>query len=164
MTTATPPATIGPAVLGQSNLKDLGWLEKTVGPEWYRLLKGIVTNPLSIIGITIVSLFILMAVFAPVLAPKPSPLWQTTLIPRDGFKPEPQPPGSAWNSSAPQTVPGWYKVIIGKEEWTHILGTTSGQYDIWYGLIWGSRTALGAGSLVAISELLIGMLVGAIAG
>ena len=37
--------------------------------------------------------------------------------------------------------------------------TTSGM-----GLIWGSRTALGAGSLVALSSVLIGVIVGAVAG
>ncbi|MCP4428353.1 MAG: hypothetical protein GY803_28020, partial [Chloroflexi bacterium] len=54
-------------------------------------------------------MFILMAAFAPVLAPQPDPLWDTKLIPRDGFKAEPQPPGSAWKKAAPETVPGWYK-------------------------------------------------------
>jgi peptide/nickel transport system permease protein len=163
MTASTSPASVGPAVLGESNLKDLSWLEKTVGPEWYRLLRGVVTNPLSITGIIIVSFFVLMALFAPILAPQPDPLWDTKLIPRDGFRAEPQPPGSVWNRNPPETVPGWYRAIVG-EEWVHILGTTSGQYDIWYGLIWGSRTALGAGSLVAIVELLIGVIIGAVAG
>ena len=164
MTAATPPISTGPAVLERDYLRDQSWLEKIVGPEWYRLLKGVVTNPLSVIGLLIVSLFVLMATFAPVLAPQPNPLWDTKLIPRDGYRAEPQPPGSVWARNAPETVPGWYKTILGKDEWTHILGTTSGQYDIWYGLIWGSRTALGAGSLVALSSVLIGVIVGAIAG
>jgi peptide/nickel transport system permease protein len=61
-------------------------------------------------------------------------------------------------------VPTWYRLVTGNEEWTHILGTTSGQYDIWYGLIWGSRTALIAGSFVALVSAAIGLAIGAAAG
>ena len=96
MTTATPPASVGPVVFEPDYLRDRSWLEKTVGPEWYRLLKGVVTNPLSIAGLLIVLIFVLMAAFAPVLAPQPNALWDTKLIPRDGFRSEPQPPGSVW--------------------------------------------------------------------
>ncbi len=164
MTASTSSLTAQPVSLEQDNLGTQNRLERVVGPEWYRLLKGIVTNPLSITGILIILAFISMAAFAPVLAPQPDPLWDTTLIPRDGFRAEPQPPGSVWKKSAPETIPGWYKTIIGKDEWTHILGTTSGQYHICYGLVWGSRTALGAGSFVALSSLLIGVVIGTIAG
>ena len=103
MTTATPPVSTGPAVLEQDYLRDQSWLERTVGPEWHRLLKGVVTNPLSVVGLLIVLLFVLMAAFAPVLAPQPDPLWDTKLIPRDGFRAEPQPPGSVWTRAAPET-------------------------------------------------------------
>ena len=77
----------GPAVLDQDYLREQSWLEKIVGPEWYRLLRGVVTNPLSVAGLIIVHWFVFMAAFAPVLAPPPNPLWDTTLIPRDGFGP-----------------------------------------------------------------------------
>ncbi len=164
MTTSTPPTSLGQAALDHDYFRDQSWLEKSVGPEWYRLLKGLVTNPLSVIGLLIILMFILMAALAPVLAPQPDPQWDTKLIPRDGFKAQPQPPGTIWKKNAPEIVPGWFKSITGQDEWTHILGTTSGQYDIWYGLIWGSRTALGAGSLVALSSFIIGMIIGAISG
>ncbi len=61
-------------------------------------------------------------------------------------------------------VPAWYKTITGREEWVHLMGTTSGQYDIWYGLIWGARTALFAGSFVALASVAIGVIIGALAG
>ena len=146
------------------NLGEQNRLEQLVGPEWYRLLKGVVTNPLSVTGLIIVMLFILTAVFAPVLAPAPNENWDPYNIPRDGFKPEPLPPGTVWNQNTPATIPGWYTLITGNEEWVHLLGTTSGQYDIWYGIIWGARTALLAGTAVVAIQALFGILIGSIAG
>jgi peptide/nickel transport system permease protein len=139
-------------------------LEKLIGPEWYRLLRGIVTNPLSILGLIIVTGFILTAVFAPVLAPPVSPNADTRLIPRDGFSAEPQPPGTPWERNVPETIPFWYPLLTGNTEWVHLMGTTSGQYDIWYGMVWGSRTALTVGSLVVFASATIGILIGATAG
>lgn len=162
MTTTTPSSR--PVVLEEDYLGEQSRLERAIGPEWYRMLKGMVTNPLSITGLIIVTTFILMALFAPLLAPQPDPLWNTNLIPRDGYKAEPQPPGSLWKKNPPDSIPFWYTPLTGHEEWVHLLGTTGGQYDIWYGLIWGTRTALIAGSLVALASLAIGMIVGAIAG
>ena len=164
MTATTSPATSArPAILDQGYLREQSRLESMVGPEWYRLLKGVVTNPLSVIGILIVVLFILMAIFAPILAPPPSLVHDANLIPRDGFRQEPTPPGTLWEKNAPMVVPAWYKALIG-EEWIHIMGTTAGQYDIWYGLIWGARTALFAGSFVALASVAIGIIIGALAG
>lgn len=146
------------------HLHEQNRFERLVGPEWYRLFKGVVTNPLSVTGLIIVSAFILTALFAPTLAPAPTENWDPYKIPRDGFKPEPLPPGTAWESNVPATVPGWYSLLTGRDEWVHIMGTTSGQYDIWYGIVWGSRTALLAGTAVVAISALFGILVGSIAG
>ncbi len=164
MTAATPPIDARPATLDEGYLREQSKLEQMVGPEWYRLLKGLVTNPLSVTGILLVFGFAMMALFAPVLAPAPNENWDPYRIPRDGFRAEPTPPGTPWTTNVPANVPTWYKLVTGNEEWTHLMGTTGGQYDIWYGLIWGSRTALIAGSFVAIVSVIIGMIVGATAG
>jgi peptide/nickel transport system permease protein len=150
--------------LGEEYLDEQSRLELLIGPEWYRLLKGIVTNPLSVTGIILVFSFVLIALFAPVLAPAPTPFWDTTLIPRDGFRAEPQPPGSPWVRNPPQTVPRWFTAVTGQDEWIHLMGTTSGQYDIWYGIVWGSRTALFIGTVVVSASAIIGVLMGATAG
>jgi peptide/nickel transport system permease protein len=42
------------------------------------------------------------------------------------------------------------------------MGTTSGQWDIWYGVIWGTRTALFAGVVVTFSTVAIGLVVGSL--
>jgi peptide/nickel transport system permease protein len=134
-----------------------------VGPEWARLLKGLLTNPLSVFGLIIVSGFIGTALLAPVLAPPPRQNWDPYNIPRDGFGNEPQPPGTVWNKNAPYYIPAWYQ-LTGNEGWVHLLGTTGGQYDIWYGLIWGTRTALIAGTAVVLVSAIVGILVGSLAG
>lgn len=105
-------------------------------PRWVHAL---VRNPLSLAGTLIVLAFILIAVLAPVLAPPPIPS-QPFLIPRDGFQAQPSPPNAQ-----------------------HILGTTQGQYDIFYGVIWGTRTAFEVGLVVTGMTVIIGGLVGAIA-
>ena len=139
-------------------------LEKMVGPEWAHLIRGMLTNPLSVIGLIVVLGFIFTAVFAPVLAPPTATSNDPYLIPRDGFKPEPVPPGTAWERNAPETIPFWYPILTGHDEWVHLMGTTSGQYDIWYAIVWGSRTALVSGTFVVAASAFIGILIGSIAG
>ncbi len=164
MTTVTDPISPGPVYLDGGELREQTRLERMVGPESARLLKGIVTNPLSVVGIVLIVMFALVALFAPVLAPKPRPNSDPMQIPRDGFKAEPQPPGSPWVKNPPGTIPFWYTPVTGNEEWVHLWGTTSGQYDIWYGTIWGTRTAFFASFVVTIAATLIGVTIGAFAG
>jgi peptide/nickel transport system permease protein len=139
--------------------RKIGRLERILGPEMYRILKGIFTNPLSIIGTSIILMFILVALLAPVLAP-PVNARNYYQIPRDGFGPTPKMPGTVWNSRAPE-VPGWFS-LIGKEKWTHIFGTAGGQWDIYYGVIWGARTALKVGLIIEGLTLLVGILIGSL--
>ncbi|MCO6449212.1 MAG: ABC transporter permease [Caldilineales bacterium] len=142
-------------------LKKKSRVESLIGPEWYRLLKGLVTNPLSVAGILIIVMFVLIAILAPVLAPPTrSDPYQ---IPRDGYGPEPKPPGTEWRSNPPD-IPFWYTPLTGNEEWVHLLGTTSGQFDIWYGIIWGTRTAIFVGLVVVGVALAIGLIVGSLSG
>ena len=141
-------------------LPEVTGLRKLLGPDWYRLLRGVVTNPLSVVGLIIVTVFILVAIFAPVLAP-PVGLRDPYLIPRDGFGPEPKAPGTVWTREVPP-LPFWYETITGKDHWVHLMGTASGQFDIWYGVIWGTRTALFAGIVVTFSTVIVGLIVGSI--
>jgi len=98
-------------------------------------------NPLSIIGITILLIFVIIAILAPVLAPPPEGHIDPYMIPRDGYSPIPQPPSAE-----------------------HPFGTTEGQYDILYGVIWGTRSAFKVGLLVVGTVLVIGVVLGSIAG
>jgi peptide/nickel transport system permease protein len=101
-----------------------------------RMLK----NPVSLTGIILVIMFALIAILAPVLAPPDRPE-APFRIPRDGYLAEPKPPNAE-----------------------HIFGTTEGQYDIYYGVIWGARTAFRVGVFITVATIIIGLLVGTTAG
>lgn len=134
-------------------------LERVLGPELYRILKGIVTNPLSIAGTTLITFFILIALLAPVLAP-PTNARDSYIVPRDGFSPTPKAPMTEWKTRPPE-IPGWFS-WVGLEKWLHFFGTTGGQWDLYYGVVWGTRTALKVGLIVEGFCLMIGILVGSL--
>jgi peptide/nickel transport system permease protein len=135
--------------------REVSKMETTLGPEAYRIINGIIHNPLSVLGISLILFFVLVALLAPVLAP-PKNRVDPYKIPRDGYGPVPKVPGTIWKSNPPPK-PFWMK-----GEWTHIFGTTSGQWDIYYGVVWGTRAALMVGVIIESITLLVGMLVGSI--
>jgi len=95
---------------------------------------------MSLLGVAILLAFVLVAVFAPVLAP-PGEFQMTPYdTPRAGFLATPQPP-------SPDAI----------------FGTTEGQYDIYYAVIWGTRTAFKIGLGVVAISVLVGTIVGAAA-
>lgn len=98
-------------------------------------------NPLSVIGFSIIALFIAVASLAPALAPPPATSRDPYLIPQEGFANDPQPPRSG-----------------------HPFGTTQGQYDLYYGIIWGTRTAFRVAVLVVAITIVIGLVVGGLSG
>jgi len=158
-TTSTPSgdnAMLGAAV----SMRKISAFERFIGPENYRILMGLLKTPASIAGLILISFFVLIALAAPVLAPPVNPN-DPYKIPRDGFKSQPREVGSEWTKNTPE-IPFWYKAVTGKDEWVHLFGTAQGQYDIYYGVIWGTRTAFKAGLIVVFSTLLIGVVVGSV--
>lgn len=134
-------------------------LERFLGPENYRIITGLLKTPASIIGFILIGLFVIIAIFAPVIAP---PVGKDPYrIPRDGFSGEPRPMGSEWKKNVPD-IPFWYTALTGKDKWVHLLGTAQGQYDIFYGIIWGTRTAFKTGFIVVVSTVLIGIIIGSV--
>lgn len=105
----------------------------------FTLIK-ILKNPTAAAGFGILFLFVAVAVFAPAIAP---PKYQENpyRMPHKGYSPVPSPPGGDF-----------------------IFGTTSGQYDIFYGVVWGTRTAFRIGFFVVGTALLIGVSLGILAG
>jgi peptide/nickel transport system permease protein len=103
-------------------------------------LKRLFKNPLTGIGLAIILLFVVIAVFAPAIAPPPKP-HNPYLMPHDGWDMTPSAPSAK-----------------------HPLGTMPSQYDILYGVIWGTRNAFTIGLLVVMVNLLTGLVLGAIAG
>jgi peptide/nickel transport system permease protein len=141
------------------SLRKIGRVERVLGPDNYRVLKGMFKTPASIFGFILIALFVLIAIFAPLIAPPVNPR-DPYKIPRDGFKADPQPMMSPWNRNAPP-LPFWWG-IMPSDEWVHIFGTSQGQYDVFYGIVWGTRTAFKTGIVVVVSTLLIGIIVGSI--
>jgi len=141
------------------SVRKIGRLERFLGPENYRIMQGMMKTPASVTGFVLVLFFVLIAVFSPQIIPSVGR--DPFAIPRDGYKSDPRPMGSAWTRNVPD-IPFWYKAVTGKEEWVHILGTSEGQYDIFYGIIWGTRTAFYASLIVTVSTFLIGVIYGSI--
>lgn len=139
---------------------EAGWLEQKLGTESYRTLRALVTNPMSVAGFVLLGFFLFVAAAAPILAPPifPEDPYQ---IPRDGYNPVPRPPGTEWVKNPPPT-PGWWQTITGSDQWLHLMGTTSGQWDIYYGVVWGTRTALRVGVLITVVVVAIGIFVGTV--
>ena len=101
-----------------------------------KLLRKIVKNPLGAMGLFFILFWIAVAVFAPLLAPPPEGHDPYSIM-RHGFSSLPSPP----DAEAP-------------------FGTTGGGYDIYYGIIWGSRTALFVGIITVFFSAVFGVLIG----
>ena len=103
------------------------------------------SNPLSLVGAIMLSFFFSIALLAPLLAP-PTPGEDPYICPYEGplwrevIFPLPSPPSSE-----------------------HPFGTLKG-YDIYYGCVWGARTALRTSLLVVFIALPIGLFIGCVAG
>ncbi len=104
---------------------------------WRRLK----TNPLSLLGLGLITSFALLAVLAPLIARPAVGVRDPYLIPQESFAVDPQPPSKA-----------------------HIFGTTEQSYDIFYGIVWGARTTFKIGLTVILISLVIGMIIGSLAG
>lgn len=107
--------------------------------RWQRIIEIVFFNPSLVIGGLIVLIFAWVAVAAPLIAPAEGD--SPYQLPRDGFQTTPNPPSP-----------------------DHRLGTLSGGYDVFYGLIWGTRLAFKTGISVALGRALIGVVLGLIAG
>src|SRR3972149_1313371 len=123
------------------------------------LVKQMLSNRLSIGGVFRMGFFVFVALGAPILAPSPENSRDPMKIPRDGFGTVPLPPGSPWVRNPPP-LPFWWKPLTGLDAWTHPFGVASGGWDIYYGVVWGTRTAFLAGLILTFVTLVIGVLIG----
>lgn len=104
-----------------------------------KLLKKIFKNKNSLAGLFILLFFVLTALFAPILAPVHGN--DAYKMPQSGYAVDPQTPNSV-----------------------NILGTTENQYDLYYGIVWGTRMAFKVGITVVFFALIIGIIIGGAAG
>ena len=91
------------------------------------------------LGLLIVAFFVVVALLAPFLA---HPTQRNPyLIPHEGYASDPRPPS-----------PG------------HPFGTTEEQFDLYYGVIWGARTAFVVALTVVASAVAVALLLGSLSG
>ena len=106
-------------------------------------------SPLSILGLSILSFYIAIALLAPILAPpRPPPMG------RDD-------PFIVWKDL---DIPALERMMPHPPNARHPLGTTEESYDIYYGCIWGTITAFRVGIMVVFSSLLASIIIGGVAG
>lgn len=112
-----------------------------------KTLKRLVGNPLSVTGLVLILFFMAVAIAAPWLAPPERP--------HDPYKiPQKDP---QWKQES-----YWSDPLPPNEK--HLFGTTKRQYDIFYGVVWGTRTAFKIGLIVTLSIAFIGIVLGAVSG
>jgi peptide/nickel transport system permease protein len=150
-------------LIGEYTERKVGRMEKLLGPELAHIITGIFTNPLSIVGFGLILFFVLVAIFAPVIIPPLENSRDPYKILRDGYSPYPKAPGALWESKAPE-LPFWYKPLTGKDQWVHFFGTAAGGWDLFYGVVWGTRTAIKVGIIIEGLTLMLGIIIGALAG
>lgn len=102
------------------------------------ILKKLLKEPLGAAGLAIVLFWLIVALFAPLIAP-PTGIGDPYLMIRQSYLSVPTPPGEGL-----------------------LFGATGGGYDIFYGIVWGARTAFLIGFTVVVSTAAIGMLIGGI--
>ncbi len=117
-------------------------LENATGVRLRRagdLAKRLLSNPTTVFGLILIAVMLLIAIFAP---------WIT-----DPNTPDPYQMPRDWGAvRMPPGTPG------------HILGTTNEGGDVFYGIIWGSRTSLQLSIFVVGSTVVIGTIIGSLAG
>lgn len=104
-----------------------------------RIIKRILQNKASLAGFILVVFFALVALCAPLLAPVHNP-HNPYQMPQSSYEVTPQPPSVQ-----------------------HIFGTTEQQYDLYYGVVWGTRLAFKIGITVTFFAFLIGLFLGSAA-
>jgi len=121
--------------------------------ELWRMAHQLRRNPLALLGLFIALAILLVALMAPFLAPlEPGQRDADRMVEHFEFNHDLQPP-CYWSCTGERGEADGY-----------ILGSTSKGYDIWYGIIWGSRTSLDVALKVVISGTFIAVVLGVISG
>ena len=121
--------------------------------EFKRAVYQIRRNPLTILGLFLVLSLLSIALFAPWLAP-PSETQRDPMRMEEHYE---------YNFNH---QPPCYFSCTAKagEEDGYILGSTDRGYDIYYGIVWGSRTSLDVAVKVVITGTFIAAVIGAVSG
>jgi peptide/nickel transport system permease protein len=116
-------------------------LAQTRLPEtgWHRTVRRFRRNPMSVLGLLIVAFFVALALLAPFLTHPTSR--NPFFMPHEGYASEPRPPSPA-----------------------HPFGTTEQQFDLYYGIVWGARTAFVVALSVVATAVAVALILGSLSG
>ncbi|MGB4262055.1 MAG: ABC transporter permease [Fervidobacterium sp.] len=125
--------------------------EKKQSTEFKRTMRKIFRNPSAVLGFVLLIFFIIIAIFAPLIAKPINPMMldddgnymkldNPYIMPIITWSSEPVPPSAE-----------------------HPFGMIQGR-DVFYGVVWGTRTAFFIGLTVTIISTLFGILIGSISG
>lgn len=107
--------------------------------ETRRIFRRLFSNTSAILGFALLIFFVVVAIFAPFIAPPP-PNKDPYIMPIVTWSSNPLPP-------SPE----------------HPFGV-AGKRDIFYGVVWGTRTAFRVGIIVTLISTVLGLVVGSVAG
>ncbi|MGC8955192.1 MAG: ABC transporter permease [Fervidobacterium sp.] len=124
---------------------------KKQNTEFKRIMRKILRNPSAVLGFVLLIFFVVIAIIAPVIAKPINPLMldengnpmkldNPYIMPVITWSSEPVPPSAE-----------------------HPFGMIQGR-DIFYGVVWGTRTAFYIGLTVTIISTIFGIIIGSIAG
>ena len=121
--------------------------------EFWRAAYQVRRNPLTILGLWIVIFFLAVAALAPILAPPAE----------DQRDPKRMEEHFDYNFDL---QPPCYFSCTGNsgEKDGYVLGSTNRGYDIYYGIVWGSRTSLDVAIKVVATGTFIAAVIGVISG
>ncbi len=105
-----------------------------------RMWRRAISSPALVAGVLILLIFAVVALAAPLIAP-PVDAESPGIVPSYGYDPAPTAPSAE-----------------------HPLGLLPKEHDILYGLVWGTRRAFQAGLTVTLARLVVGVLLGLLAG
>ena len=119
--------------------------------EFKRVLRKILRNPSAVLGFVLLAFFIVVAIIAPVIAKPLNPMM-------------PDENGNPTKLDNPYIMPiiSWSSEPVPPSA-EHPFGMIQGR-DIFYGVVWGTRTAFYIGLTVTILSTIFGIIIGAIAG
>lgn len=124
---------------------------KKANTEFRRTMRKMFRNPSAILGFALLIFFIIVAIFAPLIAEPINPM----MLDDDG---------NPMRLDNPYVMPiiTWSSTPVPPSA-DHPFGMIQGR-DIFYGVVWGTRTAFFIGLTVTIFSTLFGILIGSISG
>ncbi len=160
------------------NAEDQAELLARSSSNWWnsKTMKRFLRNPLAIVGALLLIFFVFIALFAAPLTSNQLINTRNTCVRELGLS-----ASTVTDIRNPLKLVFWRAVVLPPSECFSIprvsfspiptpasegtfLGTTGGGYDIYYGLVWGARSAFYVGVAVTGFSVLIGIIVGSISG